>query len=386
MTTDWFNHAIIYHILIDRFAGYTSQEWEKPVFLGGTLNGIIDRLPYLSDLGVNTLWISPFYQTSAYHGYHITDFYQVDPHFGTEDDLKKLITEAHKQKMKLIADFVPNHCSNQHPYFQDAQHNTDSPYHDWFYFTKWPDHYTCFLSIKELPKLNLTNPETNQHIINAARYWLNLGLDGYRLDHVIGPPHSFWKTFTTEIKHEFPNCILIGEAWMLGIKKTELHTLNIRHKYIKYLRGASSDSLFREYVGELDGVLDFKVQNLIKAYLVDQAITEQMFIKLIQHHYLSFPESYGLPTFLDNHDMDRFLFTCRNNKYLLQKAATLQFSLPQPPIIYYGTETGMTQQKSLWDTKTYGDLLARQPMNWQNPDTNLIKFYKNLITEKKTRS
>ena len=88
---EWFKDAIIYHILIDRFAGYKSGKWNKPVFLGGNIKGIIDKLPYIKELGINTLWISPFYKTSAYHGYHIMDFFQVDPHFGTIKDMKKLI-------------------------------------------------------------------------------------------------------------------------------------------------------------------------------------------------------------------------------------------------------------------------------------------------------
>ena len=82
--TDWFKNSVIYHILIDRFAGFKSSKgWEKPEFLGGTIQGIIESLPYLDELGINTIWISPFYKTSEYHGYHITDFYQVEPHFGT---------------------------------------------------------------------------------------------------------------------------------------------------------------------------------------------------------------------------------------------------------------------------------------------------------------
>jgi glycosidase len=121
---DWFKNAIIYHILIDRFAGFASTEnWDKPTFLGGNIKGIIEKLPYLQNLDINTLWISPFYKTNTYHGYHITDFYQVDSHYGTAEDIKKLIKAIHKYDMRIIADFVPNHCSGKHPFFQDAQRN-----------------------------------------------------------------------------------------------------------------------------------------------------------------------------------------------------------------------------------------------------------------------
>ena len=90
MSTEWFKNSIIYHILIDRFAGCEPNGWDKPEFLGGNIRGIIDKLDYVKRLGVNTIWISPFYKTSAYHGYHITDFFKVDPHFGSEEDLKEL--------------------------------------------------------------------------------------------------------------------------------------------------------------------------------------------------------------------------------------------------------------------------------------------------------
>jgi cyclomaltodextrinase len=380
--SDWFKNSVIYQIFIDRFAGFCSTEnWDQPVFLGGTIRGIISKLPYLIDLGVTTLWISPFYKTSAYHGYHITDFYQVDPHFGTVEDIKVLIQASHEQNLHIIADFVPNHCSKEHPFFKEVQQDKNSQYREWFFFTNWPDEYLCFLSIKDIPKLNLSNPATRDHIVNAAKYWLSLGFDGFRLDHVIGPSHEFWEYFAKEIKNQFPNTVLIGEAWMMGIKRHELRTLQVRYRYLKWLSGDASDNLFKEYHGTLDGVLDFKVQELIKQ-VVTKNISEQTFKKQLHNHYAHFPEDFLLPTFLDNHDMDRFLFQCRNDKEKLKAAAAIQFSLPQPAIIYYGTETGMTQTTSQRTIPTNGDLQARQPMNWDTPDIDLYLCYKKLVQKK----
>ena len=117
--TDWFKNAIIYQIFIDRFAGFTQEKnWDKPIFIGGNLRGIIRKIPYLKELGINTIWISPFYKTSAYHGYHITDYYQIEPSFGKEKDLKDLIGAVHKNNIKIIADFVPNHISRHHPFLK----------------------------------------------------------------------------------------------------------------------------------------------------------------------------------------------------------------------------------------------------------------------------
>ncbi len=376
----WFKKAIIYHIFIDRFAGFESTDnWDKPIFLGGNLKGIVQKLSYLQNLGINTLWISPFYKTSAYHGYHITDFYDVDHHFGTLSDLKELIKEVHKRDMKIIADFVPNHCSKDHPFFKEAQQIKNSPYFDWFYFTNWPDDYLCFLSIKEIPKLNLNNSGVKEHIIGAAKYWLNQGFDGFRLDHVLGPPHNFWKDFRKEIKKDYPSAVLIGEAWMMGIKRDELKTINVKNKFIKWLFGSASDRLLKEYLGELDGVLDFRFQEIIRRYIKYPNTSENTLNRYLKKHYSKFPKDYFLPTFLDNHDMDRFLFLCGNDKEKLKKAVKIQFSIDQPPIIYYGTEQAITQEKSIWDCTSHGDLQARKPMNWDNDDTELLNFYKKMI-------
>lgn len=378
MSTEWFKNAIIYHILIDRFAGYKSGKWNKPEFLGGNIRGIIEKLDYIKGLGVNTIWISPFNKTNAYHGYHITDFFKVDPHFGNEEDLKELIDEVHNIDMRIIADFVPNHCSHKHPYFLNAQNNKKSIYKEWFCFRKWPKNYLCFLSFKELPKLNLENRETSRHIISAAKYWLSLGINGYRLDHCVGPKHVFWDIFRKEIKRDYPNCVLIGEACLMGIKFRELKTINIRNKYLKLLKYGALDSLLKEYVGQLDGVLDFEFQHIIHDFAVNK-ITKKKALNKLQKHYKKFPSNFYLPTFLDNHDMDRFLYTCNNNKRLLKEAIKIQFSINQPKIIYYGTEVAMSQKKSISELSAHGDLQARRPMKWKNQDKDLLEFYKDII-------
>ena len=224
-TNSWFKNSIVYHILIDRFAGYDEKKsFDKPEFIGGNLKGIIEKIDYLHDLGINTIWLSPFYRTDKYHGYHVTDFFQVEPKFGNLDTLKRLISSAHKKNIRIIADFVPNHCSSQHPYFIEARQNIRSKYYKWFCFRRWPDKYLCFLQVRSLPKLNLHNRETSNHIIEAAKFWLDIGVDGFRLDHVVGPPVSFWKTFSKEIKSSFKDSVLIGEAWLSGIRYRDLRT------------------------------------------------------------------------------------------------------------------------------------------------------------------
>ena len=126
---------MIYHILIDRFDG----GWKTPPqnangFLGGTIKGVTRRLDYIQSLGASAIWLSPFLKTESYHGYHITDYEAVEPRFGTWEDLRTLIAEAHSRGMKVISDFVPNHCYETHPFFQDAEANPESPYRKWFFF------------------------------------------------------------------------------------------------------------------------------------------------------------------------------------------------------------------------------------------------------------
>ncbi|MDH4202001.1 MAG: alpha-amylase family glycosyl hydrolase [Phycisphaerae bacterium] len=381
MGTGWFKNAIVYHILIDRFAGYTKpQRWDRPEFIGGNLRGIIDKLGYIRDLGANTIWLSPFCETSAYHGYHVTDFFKVDPHFGTLDDLNELIGKAHAAGIKIIADFVPNHCSREHRFFKAAQADRTSDYFPWFTFKKWPRKYLCFLSFSEIPKLNLQYPPARRHIIDAAKYWLSLGIDGFRLDHCIGPTHDFWQDFQQQIKADYPDCVLIGEAWLMGIRFRELNTINVRHKYRIWLRGQAPEALYKDYIGELDGVLDFKCR-LIMEELAHGKIDRDAALAKCQKHIGRFPPDFYLATFLDNHDMDRFLFISGQDTEKLKQAAGVQFSLPGPKIIYYGTETGLTQEKTVWDIPANGDLQARRPMDWENQDKELLELYKKLIPE-----
>ena len=381
INSDWFKQAIVYHIMIDRFAGFEPGEGNEPGFFGGKIKGVTEKLQYLRDLGINTLWLSPFYKTSAYHGYHVTDFMNVEPGFGGLEDLQDLIKNAGGNGIRIIADFVPNHCSNLHPFFLEAQKDKDSKYVKWFTFIKWPHDYLCFLDVKELPKLNLEYPETRDYIVNAAKYWLSIGIDGFRLDHVMGPSHSFWKYFRKEIKTAFPQAVLIGEAWLEGIKYNHLKTLNIRNKYLRWIFRRSQESVQKEYYGELDGVLDFRFLELVKIHIARRRTPGQNRIleTVLKRHFDAYPGDYFLPTFLDNHDMNRFLFECHNDIEKLKAAATIQFRFEQPVIIYYGTETGMTHHNAVSVDRPGSDLEARRPMNWQNPNADIFKFYKELI-------
>jgi glycosidase len=385
----WFKEAIIYHILIDRFAGYdASLDWKHPAFMGGSFAGIREKLGYLTDLGVNTLWLSPVNASTAYHGYHITDFYTTDIHFGTQEALKELLQAAHQRNLRVILDFVPNHCSRQHPFFIQALQDRQSRYRTWFYFSRTGNSYKSFLHFKELPKFNLENKDAGDHIVGAAKYWLSMGFDGLRLDHAVGPSHAFWKKFRNEVKSTAPEAVLIGEAWLEGIDFNLLKTIQIRQKYLRWLMQFDTRDIQREYIGELDGVLDFYFRHRITEYIAwksDPGAYSNTLQTMLEEHYACFPENYYLPSFIDNHDMNRFLFDAGQDIEKLKLALKFQMSLPQPPVLYYGTETGLTHDTAVSMNAPFSDIQTRKPMPWESLNNPLIDYCKELIAERKRK-
>lgn len=377
---EWFQDSVVYQVFIDRFAGFEDREdWHNPEYVGGDLEGIRERLDYIEELGVDVIWISPFYEGETYHGYHITDMYSVDPEFGTEKDLKELIEEVHARDMKIIADFVPNHVSVEHEFFKEASSFPNSEYRDWFYFKRWPDRYLSFLDYdQDLVKLNLENDDARQHVIDAARKWLDLGLDGYRIDHVLGPSHGFWNRFEREIHEEFPDAVLIGEAWWHGIDFQHLETFEMPRKYLQALTG-SQELVQRNYIKILDGVLDFKAREIVLSVLGSSFLPDSLAEHFLKLHYSHYPGEFQLPNFLDNHDTNRALYELGNDREKLKKAFSLMLEQDQPTVIYYGTEIGMTQHQSMSEFAKHGDLQAREPMKWNNQDGELLEFFREKI-------
>jgi glycosidase len=384
----WFRHAVVYHIFVDRFAGYDpTLDPHRPIFLGGTIHGISEKFSYIKDLGINTLWISPVFKTTAYHGYHVTDFYSTDERFGTGDDLKQLIDKAHRNNIRIILDFVPNHCSRKHPYFRKALEDKQSAYRQWFYFDR-KNQYLCFLHHSDLPKINLDWPEARNHIIGAAKHWISMGFDGFRLDHAVGPSHDFWKAFNHEVKSVNREAVLIGEAWLEGISPVMYKTINIRNKLFRRFFKFNPWDIEREYIGEFDGVLDFYFRHRITEYIAwkeDMDKYKDTLAFQMKHHYQRFPENYYLPTFVDNHDMNRFLYDTGQNREKLKRALKFQLSLPQPPVLYYGTETGLSHHNPVRMDVPFSDLNARRPMPWDSLDYELINYCKELIWMRKGR-
>lgn len=375
------NGSVIYHVLVDRFNGVPPGIPNTNHFMGGNLKGVTQKLDYIKDLGADVVWLSPFYESDQFHGYHITDFKKVSKHFGTLDDFLELMASAKKRGLKVIADYVPNHCSYKHPFFQDVFHNASSPYKDWFIFKNWPDEYLCFLHYKELPKINLDFKPARDYMIDVADYWMSLGLDGFRIDHVLGPSQKFWRAFKRNIVSKYPDAVFIGEAWGFDIQSRDYPTLGVKHKWIKKLFGISQRKLQLEYKGKLTGVLDFYLNSLIiNAVKKGEGLLNNPSLALqVKNHLKKLPKGYSMVAFLDNHDMDRFLSYCDGNMEVLLEAFELLLSLPLPVAIYYGTETGVYNKTPLLVTELHSDLKVREPFDWEHIDPTFIEGFKALV-------
>jgi glycosidase len=391
----WLRQAVIYQVFIDRFyqGGNPAHRPgkipdDKPVFCGGNLQGVAEKLPYLVDLGINTIWLSPFNQGAAYHGYHITNFRKVDERFGGQKGFDLLVKSAKARGLRLIMDFVPNHVHDSHPWFLSAKASKRSRYRNWFYWDRDGD-YRKFLDVGELPKLNLDNPDTADEIIGAALFWVDRGIDGLRLDHALGPSMKFWRLFRDSVKRHNEQVALIAEVLFLKFQRHFLPTIQLPDKRLYFFAEQLGFNVLaptmREYAPFFDGLLDFQFQKLVREFVsapASQAAMGRLEEKL-KSHYDGFPDDCVLLSFLDNHDMNRILWEARQDKGRVRAAAGVQFAQKHPPVIYYGNEVGMSQTISI--SGPYGDLRCRGMMAWNKPDAGLLKTYKKLIREWKSR-
>jgi hypothetical protein len=357
----WSRNAIIYQVFVDRFNPGGGRGWRQTTDLmdicGGTLWGVTEKLDYLSALGVNCLWLSPIHPSPSHHGYDATDIYKVESRLGGERALRELVREAHKKGMRVILDLVCNHISNQHPIFQDALSDPSSAYRQWFTFDDSEAGYRAFFGSKSMPELNLAHPPARDHLLDAARYWLReFDVDGYRLDYAIGPSIDFWIDFRGACKGEKTESYCFGEI------------VDAPHNQ-------------RNYAGSLDGCLDFHVCDALRRTYALGSWSQEDLDRFLSRHQRYFPPDFVIPTFLDNHDMDRFLFLAGGDKQALMNALRVQMSLPGPPIIYYGTEIGLDQGVSIRDGG--GMHINRIPMVWgDNQDRDLLHYYQKLIQKR----
>jgi len=370
----WFDNIRIYHLLIDRFNG----GWQKPpasrnAFCGGNLQGVIEKLDYIKDMGFTAIMHSPIYRSQNYHGYHTLNFDEVDPHFGTWDDYQQLIDEAHARGMKVICDFVPNHCWYKAPFFEESLLKNGGKHRDWFFFPQNDsDEFVSFLDFGDMPKFNLTNPEVVDFMVEKAELLASRGVDAFRIDHALGQPHQFLKTLRKKLEAVNSDIVVFGEVLAAGIgpqlagqlyfktKKRRKEFLAQQKKYF------SQDLLQTDYVGTLDGVLDFAYRYILldELYAGRGIKGNKTLEQKLADHFALYPKDFKLILFLDNHDTDRFLFDCKGDRSLLQEALNLTMAQGRPFSYLYGTEQGMANSTTIINAEPYADLRVRECMDW----------------------
>ncbi|MDX1614485.1 MAG: alpha-amylase family glycosyl hydrolase [Candidatus Promineifilaceae bacterium] len=362
----WSREAIIYQIFPDRFHPGRGRAWNQVQYVtdiyGGTLRGIVENLDYVADLGFNCIWLNPFFPDESHHGYHASDYFSVNPRLGDEADLHLLVEQAHARGIRLLLDFVANHWGSQHPTFRHARAQPDSEYYHWYHWRNWPDDYATYRDVRALPKINVGHPAARKHLLDAAVYWLEeFDFDGFRLDHANGPGLDFWSDFRVAVQAARPDVWLFGEVVEPAPEQ-------------------------RTYWGRLHGCLDFLLEQALRDTFGRGVMDLEAFDAFLMRHERFFPTGFSRPSFLDNHDVDRFLWLAQGDQRKLRLAALVQFTLSGPPIVYYGTEVGVSQKEAVHPLHGPGELArAREPMRWDvEQDRELLNYYRQLIHFRRT--
>lgn len=393
------NNERIYHIFVDRFST-GDDELDKKLayqyeidFMGGNLNGIIKKLDYIKDLGFRAIWLSPIFKGNDYHGYHVTNFFELDPHFGDLDDLKKLIQKAHEKGIKIILDMVLNHAHETHYFFLDAKQNSKSKYRDWFVWSRSGD-YLKFLNCGWLPKLNTRNPEVQEYLLNVVEFYLNLGVDGFRLDHAIGLAKDFAKKLLEYILdkkgktvHYFGECWLdlallsdrsiAKTLWILDEKFS--HGLSKRYRNDFDTNQTINEKIIFYTIQYFNGLLDFYTNQVLRKTI---GFPTKFVNWVIRSRKLSDSMAKPLYKFLDNHDMERFFTVVNNDLDLMKIALAIEYlAFEDPVIVYYGTEIPLGQPRRFNEFESHSDVLSRVFMSW-NEKQELREYLKILNTIK----
>jgi len=342
-TPGWVQDAIFYQIFLDRFAdgeaannppnlqpwGTTPTIWH---FQGGDLRGVIQKMDYLLDLGVNAIYLNPIFQATSNHRYNTTDYFRLDPKLGEMSDFDELIRTAHQNGLKVVLDGVFNHCGRGFFAFNDILENQEhSAYRDWFHIVRYPvdayspgasQDYLSWWGIKSLPKFNTANATVRRYLFSIARYWIERGADGWRLDvpNEINDD-SFWEEFRHTVKSVNPEAYLVGEIWTAD----------------------------RRWVGEthFDGLLNYPLRDCLIRFLHTGTLNMREFAEKCSALYHFYPKENSLAMYnpLGSHDTERILTKLGGDMQKVKLAFFLQFSFPGAPGIYYGDEIGIPGDK-----------------------------------------
>ncbi|MGL5831843.1 MAG: glycoside hydrolase family 13 protein [Waterburya sp.] len=357
-TPDWVKNAVFYQIFPDRFARRESPlkgQWQatsyeawgaKPTYQGykgGNLWGVINQLDYIQDLGANAIYFTPIFQSACNHRYHTHDYYQVDPILGGNAAFTALLQAAHERGLKIVLDGVFNHASRGFFFFNDILENgPNSPWLDWFKILDWPlsaydgskpANYECWVGDRALPEFNHDNPQVKEYIMQVAEYWLDQGIDGWRLDvpHEIDTP-GFWQEFRDRVKAVNPEAYIVGEIWgdaspwLDGTQFDGVMNYRFTEAAIAF---AGGDNFLPEFChGDLRPYppisapeYAIRIDALLKLYDWEIQLTQL--------------------NLLDSHDTARMLTAVGEDKNSFMLATVLMMTFPGAPSIFSGDEVGL---------------------------------------------
>ena len=395
------NADVLYMLMPDRFAqgaghnaqvkgmrAYKEDRTQPSLRHGGDLNGIREHLDYFLDLGVTALWLTPVLENdspdtengfSTYHGYATTDYYRVDPRFGTNDDYRRLCDEAHRKGLKVVMDMIFNHSGFDHPWTKDM------PAKDWLNTPEWltqkgkyqqtsykltpvVDPYASKVDLKEttegwfvpsMPDLNQHNPHLMRYLIQNSIWWIEtVGIDGIRMDTYPYAYADAMAQWMKELDEEYPNFNTVGETWVTEPAYTAAWQKDSRldcgmpNSYLKTVMDfAFFDRLSKAKNEETDGWWE-GMNRIYGSFVYD---------------YL-YPNPSSVMAFIENHDTDRFLGNGRDT-LALKQALALLLTVRRIPQLYYGTEVLMNGTKEVTDGNVRKDFPGGFPGDAHNAFT-----------------
>jgi cyclomaltodextrinase len=367
---DWAQDAVVYQIFPERFANGDpvndpegTLPWEpesRPQpdsFYGGDLAGVIAKMSYLRDLGINTIYLTPIFLSPSNHKYNTDDYYRVDPHFGDVETVKELVRTAHAHGIRVLFDAVFNHSGSGFFAYQDVlEKGADSPYRDWFRIDSFPvvtepsPNYETFANgIAAMPKLMTHHPEVRDYLLDVAEYWTReAGIDGWRLDVANEVDFVFWRAFRERVRAVHPEALIVGEVW---------------HDPSPWLRG-----------DQFDSVMNYGFRDAVVAFFAARSISADTFAARLAAVRMRVPRQANQAMFnlLGSHDTERFFTLCGGDKKRMKLAVLFQLTYEGIPMIYYGDEVGM---------EGGSDPDCRRPMIWDSThqDRELFIWHQQLL-------
>lgn len=368
----WMQEGIVYQIFPERFCNGDESinpqgvlPWGKGKIThrsmyGGDIQGVINKLDYIKDLGIDVIYLTPIFKSNSNHKYNTSDYFNIDPQFGSIDLAKDLVEKCHEKGMRIILDAVFNHSGSDFFAFQDLLKNQEnSQYRDWYFPDSYPvsieeeNYYTFGMRHLEMPKLNTNNNELREYLLGVGEYWVKeIGIDGWRLDVCDEIGHDFWRAFKKRVKEVNKDAVIIGE---------------IMHEANSFLKG-----------DQLDSIMNYPFKTGVTDFFAKKSIDVEEFSNILGVNRILYMNSITkqMWNLIDSHDTKRFITECEGNIDAMKLAVGFQFTYIGVPYIYYGDEIGMDGGE---------DPQNRKCMIWDKEKQNLdmLQYFKKLIRIRK---